>query len=233
MNAPIDSYTNIGGRPDNEDSCQVCKSSNGILLIVADGLGGHDCGEIASTLAVETLAMSFQKEKFDLESSIQLANKKIMEKQNEMGLKMKTTISAAWISYDATTFAHVGDSRIYAFLFDKIVFQSMDHSLSQMAVLVGEITAGQIRNHPDRNILTRALGVTESVKIDVSRLNNGEYDSLLLCTDGFWEYVYEKEMIQYKLSSKQPDEWINKMREVLTKRISSNNDNHTAIAMLK
>ncbi len=228
----IDSYSHVGGRSNNEDSYKTCESSNGLLLVVADGLGGHDNGEIASSMAVDSLCSDFQNESFDLEDAIKSVNLQIVEKQNETGLKMKTTITVVWIKDDKTFFAHVGDSRIYAFKNKTIVFQSVDHSSSQMAVSIGEIKPEEIRNHPDRNILTRALGVAETVKVDITEFNTEDFDSVLLCTDGFWEYVIEDEMIKHRYSSKNPDVWIYKMREELTRRIPANNDNNTAIAMI-
>ncbi len=229
----IDSYTHVGGRSNNEDSFKACKSSKGLLLVVADGLGGHDSGEVASSLAVDSLCNDFKLETFDLEEAIRSVNQKIVEKQNETGLKMKTTIAVALIKEDKSSFAHIGDSRIYTFKDGSIVFQSLDHSASQMAVSIGEIKPEEIRNHPDRNILTRALGVSDTIKVDITELNTDEFDSVLLCTDGFWEYVIEDEMTKHRYSSKNPDVWIYKMREELTRRMPANNDNNTAIAMIR
>ncbi len=229
----VDSYTDIGGRENNEDSFCICESENGILAIVADGLGGYRNGEVASSLAVNSLKTDFKKNEFEIISSIRDINNKIIEKQKETSAPMKTTISAVWIKADKTVFAHVGDSRIYAFERNKLVYQSVDHSSAQLAALIGEISAEDIRKHPDRNILTRALGVSEDVCVDVSEVENQSYDALLLCTDGFWEYVLEDEMIGYKLVSDTPEVWIRNMRGKLAKRITGNNDNNTAVALVR
>ncbi len=229
-----DSYTDIGGRENNEDSLLVFGSPNGVLLAVADGLGGHDCGEMASSVAVETLREEFCKDAFDPVAAIRTANARILQKQAEIGLAMKTTICLAWIKEDGgAVFAHVGDSRIYAFRYGEITCHSTDHSASQMAVTVGEITPDEIRTHPDRNVLLRALGVTQEVKVDTAVLAEDDFDSLLLCTDGFWEYIYEDEMIAQRGRSGEPTEWLLGMRELLSARVPAGNDNNTAVVMIK
>lgn len=225
-----ESYTDPGGRENNEDSLLVYGSHNGILLVVADGLGGHDCGEVASGIAVATLKEEFAGDGFDPVAAIKLANTRIMEKQAETGLAMKTTVCVAWVNGGAQL-CHVGDSRIYAMNGGDIVWQTTDHSASQMAVTVGEITAREIRNHPDRNKLVRALGVADEVKVDVTSFAEGSFDALLLCTDGFWEYVYEEEMT----ASRAPDPaaWLGRMRQILAPRVPEGNDNNTAIVLIK
>lgn len=226
-----DSYSDIGGRSNNEDSFYFGHSHNGKLLVVADGLGGHESGEVASALAIDEIKKYFLSTSvpFDLETSILIANNKIIELQKETGKKMKTTITVVWIGENVTKIANVGDSRTYAFLGNKITFQSVDHSASQMAVSIGEIEPSEIRHHADRNILTRALGASEELKVDMVEINNDNYDSLLLCSDGFWEYVLEDEMINYKITSQSASIWLNKMRKELTSRVPKNNDNNTAI----
>lgn len=235
MECIFDSYTDVGGRDNNEDSLYIGETDNEWLFVVADGLGGHASGEIASAIAAEKLKehFSISDSEFDLEEAIRAANREILHKQLESGKKMKTTVAVAWIKNEKTTFAHVGDSRIYAFLNSAIVFQSIDHSASQMAVSIGEIKPAEIRNHNDRNILTRALGVTENIRIDKTVFDTSAFDSLLICSDGFWEYVLEGEMCKHRSTSKNPDVWLYKMREEMTGRIPEYNDNNTAIAVIK
>lgn len=235
MTFNYDSYTAVGGRKNNEDALAVSQSELGYLYVVADGLGGHDSGELASEIAINEIKGIFDAapNSFDPDSAIQSANTKILHEQASTGLKMKTTIVLAYVANNQIVFAHVGDSRAYAFRGDKIVYQSVDHSASQMAVSIGEITAEQIRNHEDRNVLTRALGVSENVKIDIVSIPCEQVDAILLCTDGFWEYVLEKDMLDTLSTSKNPDVWLYKMREVLCKNISLGNDNNTAITIMK
>jgi len=234
MRCTYASYSDIGGRKNNEDSFAEVKSGRGYLFVVADGLGGHGKGELASGIAIKDLKRHFcSKKPFDLKEAIQEANRHILEEQNNIGIKMKTTISVVWIEKEKTHFAHVGDSRTYAFLEQGIVYQSVDHSVSQMAVAAGEITLSEIRNHEDRNRLTRALGVSEVLSIDMSELPNEQYDRLLLCSDGFWEYVLEEEMCKTRKHFQTPKAWLKRMRKILRKRIPEKNDNNTAIAVIK
>ncbi len=156
-----------------------------------------------------------------------------MERQRESDLKMKTTVVAIYVSGAKLKVANVGDSRAYLFSDDTILYQTVDHSASQMAVKIGEITPDQIRDHEDRNILTRALGVSENVKVDIAEFDYENVERMLLCSDGFWEYVLEDEMCETARSSKNPDVWLFKMREKHAQRVNKGNDNNTAIAVMR
>lgn len=230
-----DSYTAVGGRKNNEDALSISQRDSALLYVVADGLGGHDSGELASALAVNEIKRSFDAapDSFDAVRAIRAANARILREQTDTGLKMKTTVVVAYVTNDRIIFAHVGDSRAYAFKDGSIVYQSVDHSASQMAVSAGEITAEQIRKHEDRNVLTRALGVSEDLKVDTLSLPVAQVDAMILCTDGFWEYVYEEDMLETLAVSKKPDVWLYKMREILRKNIPLGNDNNTAIIVMK
>lgn len=235
MKLECSSYTNVGGRSRNEDALCVESTKEGVLLAVADGVGGYRGGEIASGMAMNVLKQEFHQKPltFDLSQAIRQANLQILEQQKKTGLQMKTTVSAAWIQRETTVFAHVGDSRIYAFHNGEIAFQTVDHSASQLAVFLGEITPSEIREHPDRNVLTRTLGVSQNLKIDTAVMDNRQYDALLLCTDGFWEYVWEEEMVRYLRSSQTASSWISKMREAMAGRVKKGQDNNSAITMVK
>ena len=227
-------YSDVGGRSNNEDSFIAKKIDDNYLFIVADGLGGHEDGELASRAVVDSIKEYILNHKeFNIATAIEFANKVVIDKQNATNSKMKSTVVMAYVTPCKTYFAHVGDTRAYAFKGNSIVFQSIDHSASQLAVSVGEITPGGIRSHPDRNILLRALGASDSVKVDVTELDNSEYDSLLLCSDGFWEYVLESDMLSAKKQYHSSDKWLYKMRKVQLENSPSNCDNNTAIAVVK
>ena len=235
-------YTSPGGRANNEDAFLAVADGENRLFAVADGLGGHQGGEIASALAVGVLERLFSTkgEDFDLNQALLAADAAILQKQRETGLKMKTTLSAVLLQERAALAVNVGDSRIYAFQKGKMIFQSLDHSAAQLAVMAGEIAPGQLRGHEDRNRLTRVLGASDSLRGDFSVL--GSWDSLLLCSDGFWEYeigrahvweyVLEEEMEQALARSTGPEGWLARMRTIHTKRAPSNHDNHTAVAVI-
>jgi serine/threonine protein phosphatase PrpC len=227
-------YTDIGGRKNNEDAYLAKKIGDNYLFVVADGLGGHGDGELASKIVVDSIKECFIKNfEFDIRLAIEMANKSILSKQIVANSNMKSTVALVYITPRKTYFANVGDTRIYAFKADSIVFQSVDHSASQLAVRTGEITTEQIRNHPDRNMLLRALGATDDVKVDITEFDNADYDSVLLCSDGFWEYVLEEEMTK-KLSQYQTaNTWLYNMRLLQLERARENCDNNTAIVVVK
>lgn len=229
------SYTNIGGRDKNEDAYVAIENKGKYLFVVADGLGGHEAGEIASGIVVNILQKQFEKssKSFELEKAIRDANQAIMDKQKELGLRMRTTVTAVYVDKKKAVCANVGDSRTYLFYKGNIVFQSFDHSVAQMAVQSGEIEKKELRCHSDRNILTRALGSREDVKIDITILKEREFDSMLLCSDGFWEYVIEEEMQEDLSASQAPEIWHDKMYQRYQERIPYNNDNNTAIVVMK
>lgn len=223
-------YSSVGGRDNNEDACYA----DGRILVVADGLGGCERGEVAANTAIEAIREYYANtENPDIEEAINLANSRVIDAQGEEKKKMKTTITVAQIKEDGVVLAHVGDSRIYAFANGQIIYQSIDHSASQMAVLVGKITPEQIRHHEDRNILTRALGVSYDLKVDMTSLGSWEFDALLLCSDGFWEYIVEEDMCKCLQQADTAQQWLTSMRRIADAAAPVNRDNNTAVVMMR
>ena len=142
---------------------------------------------------------------------------------------MKSTAVALTAGEGRAAWAHVGDSRLYHFLDGKLVFQTRDHSASQIAVMLGEITVDQIRFHEDRSRVLRAVGQEGAMNVEAAEelLAKGTH-AWLLCSDGFWEYVLESEMEEDLRLAKDPQDWLSRMRERLKERIPENNDNNTA-----
>lgn len=226
-------YSDVGGRANNEDSFLLKKISNGYLFIVADGLGGHDDGEMASYSAVNSIKEYLvNNEVGSVSEAVCFANSKVVEMQAKHSSKMKTTVALAYVTDSKTVIAHVGDSRVYAFKNGSIVHQTVDHSASQLAVSVGEIRPEDIRKHEDRNVLLRALGASDNVKVEVAEIGINDFDALLLCSDGFWEYVLETEMESELMCSKSADKWLYKMRAIQLNRAPARCDNNTAIAVM-
>ena len=230
----VDDYTDIGGRENNEDSKYYNLPGNETLLaVLADGLGGHGGGEIASKLAVDIVKDGWKgvTKPEDLENLAKQANEAVLARQSTF-LKMKTTLVILSLNYDCFQYAWVGDSRLYYFHNGKRIWQTKDHSASQIAVMMGDITEDQIRFHEDRSRLYRAVGLEGEFKCDFGQQEIKEgLNAFLLCSDGFWEYIREEEMEEALYGKSSPKEWLMEMREIINKRVQSDNDNNTAIVV--
>ena len=227
------SYTDTGGRPHNEDTVRLAWQKGGLCLVVADGLGGHGGGGLASAAAAEVICGGWdgQVSEEALARLIQQAHQRVLSLQTR-ACAMKTTVTALEADGRQAAWAHAGDSRIYHFVNGTLVFQSRDHSASQIAVMLGTITPDQIRFHVDRSRVYRALGQDGELKVQ----SHGEalapgHHAFLLCSDGFWEYVYEEEMAEDLAAAASPEDWLARMRARLAARVPDNNDNNTAAAV--
>ena len=228
------SYTDIGGRSCNEDSVKIKDIGNDrICVVLSDGLGGHGGGDVASRITVDTVCGGWNGTAtpatiVDLAMEV---HRDILSRQTQT-CKMKSTLVVLSIENTRIDYAHIGDSRLYHFINGKIVFQTKDHSASQIAVLLGQITPDEIRFHEDRARIFRALGQEGDLTVDTGeeQLAAGKH-AFLLCSDGFWEYVYENEMEEELARSSSPEDWIARMRQIHKTRIPSDNDNNTAAAV--
>ena len=227
-------YTDRGARDKNEDAWYCTVDNGHLLALVADGLGGMGHGEIASGDAIAFLPGYLDHGEVDedrLCDAIQTENTRIRQMQVG-GLTMMTTIAALWADRCMAIAATVGDTRIYQFRNGRILYQSVDHSVAQMAVFSGEITAGQIRQFPGRNRLLRALGVDDATQVDLQDLDILPGDRFLLCSDGFWELITEEEMQKMCLPADTAAQWLERMRSAVGRRSGPRGDNHTAITVI-
>ncbi len=226
-------YSHIGARDTNEDSCRILTGDGTLLALVADGLGGMDAGEIASCQAVETIAGALQNtvpEEDALYDAVQMAGRAVYE--NPESSNMRTTVAVLWLREDRAFAANVGDTRIYQFREGRICYQSTDHSMAQMAVLLGKLSPEEIRSSPERNRLVRTLGGWELPKVDVEELEVQPGDRFLLCSDGFWEPVQEQDMLQSLRTAPTPEAWLEDLRGRVLRARNPRQDNHTAIAIM-
>lgn len=171
-------------RSHNEDSYLAASP----LFCVCDGMGGHAAGEVASAIAVETIAKTGPKsaDAVQLAASIEAANAAIIEAaMNGVGRPgMGCTATAAYIEGTTLAIAHVGDSRAYLLHEGTLIRVTRDHSYVEELVDAGEITADEARTHPNRSVITRALGSDPAMYADHFTLNVEEGDRLILCSDG-------------------------------------------------
>lgn len=177
----------------------------GYLLIVADGMGGHQAGEVASKMATDIISQEyFKKGNADniegiLKKAFELANKNIFKKASteKSYYGMGTTCTAIAVIDKKVFFAHVGDSRAYFIRKNNIRQITTDHTYVQQLVKSGEITQKEAESHPKRNILTNAMGTKPEMGIDTGKFEFlfEKGDKLLLCSDGLYDYIGDEEMV--------------------------------------
>lgn len=186
-----------GKRPNNEDRIAYCYSREALLMVVADGMGGHYYGEVAAQIAVQTLSEAFQREAkpgiddpfLFLQKSMLNAHRAILDFSTEHKLddSPRTTCVACIIQDNIAYWAHAGDSRLYLLRDGRVHFHTRDHSRVQLLMDQGLINAAQAATHPDRNKVYSCLGGTQEPEIEFSRKTPLEAgDVLALCTDGVW-----------------------------------------------
>lgn len=233
----------IGGRDYNQDYIKASVNEHGACLVVCDGLGSYAGSEDASRLCATKIVDQFEQiceldpgravKRAYCEAYVENAHVHVVshKERNPKISQSCTTVACAITNGDTTTFAHIGDTRIYFFKGHKLAYQSKDHSLSQLAVEMGHLKLRDIRTHKDQNKLTRVLGSDYFAPPDIEILQKPLLpgDAILLCTDGFWEYVYEEEMEADIASSAAPDEAIKKLEKRLLERIPRFNDNYSII----
>jgi len=204
MRIEVAGHTHVGmKRNHNEDNFLILPDEN--LCCVADGMGGHSSGEIASKIAVEELAEFFRMTSRDEEATwpfkmeksrnydenrlatgIKLANKSIYDKaSSDAKYKgMGTTIVSVHFIHGTAYVGHVGDSRVYFFRQGVLKQLTEDHSLLNDYLKAKKLTPEEIENFPHKNVIVRALGMRETVQVDVSKVEPREGDVFLLCSDG-------------------------------------------------
>lgn len=231
--------SNTGSRENNEDNIGMYQKGSEYCFVLADGLGGHGKGEEASRLAVEASVKTFAESgagQKTLEESFQEAQSSILKNQkvDVQARDMKTTLVVLHIAEEQFQWGYIGDSRLYYFKNKKLAERTLDHSVPQMLVAAGELRESQIRNHPDRNRLLRVLGVDwDSPRYQIEEpLDRREKQQFLLCSDGFWELIDEKKMEHCLKKSKTPQEWLERMEEIVRKNGRGKNmDNYSAIVV--
>ncbi len=187
------------------------------VYAVADGMGGHEAGEVASKLAVRTAirelvgdvtAEKDMPENYQdwLKSAVAVANSIVRDKATEDNKKMGTTLVMAVVAGHDVHIANVGDSRAYLITPEGIHRVTHDHSLVQILLDSGAISPEEAAKHPYRNVLTQAIGSEEHPQIDVFNATLGDNDALLLCSDGLWDMLSEQEIWQIVRNAPSPKE---------------------------
>lgn len=218
--------TNPGTRAVNEDSTGIAEAQDMHCFIVADGLGGHGKGDIASGLAVAAFQKVFQESTAPINErmceAFEQAQKDVLEEQvkTRSQMQMKTTVTALAVSDKRILWGHIGDTRLYAFTYHWLRTRTLDHSVPQMLVMAREIKENEIRNHPDRNKLLRVIGVSgEQPRYEISSIRKRrKHQAYLLCTDGFWELILESEMAECLKKAESVQKWLEEMEQIVRRR---------------
>ena len=194
-------YTNKGTkRKTNEDSYLIKEGECSVVITVADGMGGHRAGDIASKLAVEYIDeynFDFSGDlKEDLKEAIIGANDYIIKQgeKNEEYRGMGTTLSIGVIYKNMLYIGHIGDSRIYLYHNRELQQLTSDHSLVNSLLEKGRISKNEAEDHPRKHILTQALGIEEDLEIEINDLPLTQGDHLLFCTDGLTDMLNFEEI---------------------------------------
>lgn len=190
--------TDVGKvRANNQDAPIVSEKLR--LYGVADGMGGHKGGEVASTSARDDLLRELEGKTPSvaaLSGAIEEVNRQIYHQQehDDALTGMGTTLSVLWMSDDFVYIGHVGDSRVYLLRDGEFKQMTLDHSLVEQLVREGVLTEEEAQNHPMRNIITRAIGTDESVEVDVVVEERRKGDLWLACSDGLHGLVDDRQM---------------------------------------
>jgi PPM family protein phosphatase len=226
-------------RLENEDSLGVYEVEEGLLAIVCDGLGGNNAGEIASKLTVDTIYEKFRSlDNLDymerIKQAIIDANSAVIKKSEEdLELKgMATTAEVLFLKDDNAYWGHVGDSRIYIVKNGKLKQLTKDHSLVQKLVDEGYLTLKEAENHPNKNIIMRALGDSENIDVDVSKqkLNSKDEMVFFMCTDGVSNLVQDHELEKI-IKSKDLEIIPDKIADIVEERGAP--DNYSFVIIVK
>lgn len=232
--------TNPGGRDNNEDYIKHAVYGNSECFIVCDGLGGHECGEVASSFVAETIANEFALHGDSpafLKDAIERAQAGLLALQRERKMidAMKTTLVVLVVTEFQIKWAYIGDSRLYHIYSNGTRYErTKDHSMVQLLCDMGEIKDSDIRHHEDRNKLLRVMGTEWGKKsYELSAILERELPhAFVLMTDGFWEYVEEEEMMELYRNTYSAKEWLAAMTELVVKRADmTKTDNYSAICV--
>lgn len=222
-------------RSKNEDSFYAFFKGNTLYAIVADGMGGHNAGEVASNEAIRSFEESILNNDSEsvfqqLTEAITYANRRIfaMTAENSSLAGMGTTVTACAVKGTHVTFANVGDSRGYV-ISDVVEQVTKDHSLVAELLAAGDITEEEARSHPQRNLITRAVGTTPSIEVDLFERNLSPDNMILLCSDGLTNVVSDRKILQIVKNERALDGIVSKL--IAEANEMGGHDNITALAI--
>lgn len=235
-------FTNNGGRDYNEDFADCRVGERDAFFVLADGLGGHYGGGIASHCIVDYLTEAWETDRKGIPGTEWLArqmaqaNDVLLQLQKEKNSRMKSTVVALCLGADTASWAHVGDSRLYYISGGLIHRLTQDHSVTYRKYRSGEIRRDDMNFDEDRSSLLRVMGDEQHSDPECGCLDAGRHilpgDAFLLCSDGCWEYLYEEEILVDCLKSGTAMQWVQQMLLRVMKRMKPDSDNLTLMAVM-
>lgn len=232
------SMTHIGRRREtNQDYMFTSETAVGNLpnlFLVADGMGGHAAGDYASRFTVEKIVEHVEQSKQNepvavIKQAVDYANRLLLQEANADASKMGmgTTIVAATCQGDKLYTANVGDSRLYVVNQEQIIQITRDHSLVQEMVRLGEMDMADAKEHPDKNIITRAIGVKAEVAVDFFETKVAKGDTILMCSDGLSNMIEDEDIKRVVLGQRDIVEKAERLVEIANE--NGGKDNITVV----
>jgi serine/threonine protein phosphatase PrpC len=232
-------YSNVGERKVNEDCVGTYQDDDFYAFALCDGLGGHSYGEQASNTAVYSMLDCCAKSGFNdnlINECFECANNELVKKvqDNPEFNNMKTTATLMIIYGDKASWAHIGDSRIYYFSKNRFVKRTLDHSVPQMLAQAGRIREKDIRHHIDRNKLLRCLPWDNKIyEVDENNFLLKSGDSFIMMSDGFWDWIDEKEMHKALKKGKSAKDVADILVDTAFKHGQGNNMDNLSLIIIK
>ena len=227
-------------RERNEDSVTIVENESGeVLMCVADGMGGHKAGEVASSIAINHISKRFKAitsvgNKDDainwIQSTVSEANMEIFKYVSEHpeSAGMGTTVVMALLTSKFLLFGNIGDSSGYVIKNNKLHKVTIDHTLVNLLVKSGELTAEEAKEHPRKNVLMRALGATPTVDIDIFNVELG-VDGIMLCSDGLTNMLNDIQITKVLNSDISVEE---KLKKLIFKSNNRGGNDNISVALL-
>lgn len=230
----------LGNRSSNQDRCLVEKIPGYVLLVVADGMGGHARGDLAAQVTVDSLSRSLQRARLPiddpqafLKQAIHTAHLDVVDagRSHNPPITPRTTCVACLVRNDTAWWAHVGDSRLYLLRTGTLLKRTRDHTPVEDLLQSGLVSEEELRNHPLRNSVNRCLGgAPRFPEISFDQETLVAEDTLLLCSDGLWSAVPEPVLVSIQ-DSEELEHSLNQLAEEAEMASYPNSDNISGVAL--
>lgn len=238
MGFDVFDYSSQGGRAYNEDAVSYKVIGNSGVFVVADGLGGHQYGELASSCICDVLVDAWngafmQDTAIWLQNQIALSNNRILKLQEEKRAVLKSTVVALAVDNGKAVWTNVGDSRLYYLHDGELISYTNDHSVAYKKYAAGMITRDQIRTDEDQSSLLRSVGSPERSAPELYPpvyLQPG--DAFMLCSDGLWEYISDGEVLIDLLKATTAKEWAENLLLRAIDRVNGKHDNISILTVM-